>query len=116
MRAMLDLIKQNPVVVRDIGNILRSLGAGGIIDGCERPPDLNRQMGHSFQAWLRRYFPKKGYVFLDEYYFGSYEGKAFLEGGDKRLTAYANRHLGCKIARNRDMLAKVGKKYMAIIP
>lgn len=112
LRAMPNLIKKNPIVVRDIGNILRGLGAEGIIKGCERPPDLNRQMGHSFPNWLRVYFSPKGYRFLDESRFSSYDGKAFLNGGDKRLTAYANKYLGCKITRNRDMLAKINGTYV----
>lgn len=112
LRAMPNLIKQNPIVVGHIGDILTGLGTNGIIKGCERPPDLNRQMGHSFQSWLKRYFPSKGYKFLDEYHFGTYDGKAFLNAGDKRLTAYANKYLGCKITRNRDMLAKINGKYI----
>lgn len=111
LRAMPSLIKQNPVVVRDIGNILSSLGIEGIIKGCERPPDLNRQMGHSFQNWLKRKFQPMGYRFLDEYSFSSYDGKAFFAAGDKRITAYANDKLGCKISRGRDLLAKVNGKY-----
>ncbi len=112
LRAMPNLIRRNPVVVRDIGNILRDFGTEGIIKGCERPPDLNRQMGHSFSNWLRVYFSPKGYRFLDETRFSSYDGKAFWNGGDKRLTAYANTYLGCKITRNRDMLAKINGKYV----
>jgi hypothetical protein len=112
LRAKPDLIKLNPVVVADIGSMLRKLGAEGIIEGCERPPDLNRQMGHSFQSWLKRCFPTKGYKFLDEYSFGTYDGNCFLSGGDKRLTAYANRYLGCELPRNRDMLAKVKGRYI----
>lgn len=112
LRAMPSLIRSNPVVVRDIGNMLGNLGAKGIIEGCERPPDLNRQMGHSFQGWLRRHFPSKGYKFLDEYSFATYDGNCFLSRGDKRLTAYANKHLGCRISRNRDMLAKINGRYV----
>ena len=112
LRFMPDLIRLNPVVVRDIANILANLGVEGIINGCERPPDLNRQMGHSFQSWLKRYFPPKGYKFLDEYSFGTYDGNCFLSGGDKRLTAYANKYLGCRIPRNRDMLAKINGRYV----
>lgn len=111
LRAMPNLIKQNPVVVRDIGNILRKLGTKGIINGCERPPDLNRQMGHSFRNWLKRKFQPKGYRFLDEYTFSTYDGNAFLNCGDKKISAYANSHLGCNINRGRDLLAKVNGKY-----
>lgn len=111
LRYMPSLIRQNPVVVRDIGNILANLGEDGVIRGCERPPDLNRQMGHSFQSWLKRYFAPKGFKFLDEYRFGAYNGKAFLDAGDKRITAYANDKLGCDINRGRDLLVKINGKY-----
>ncbi len=112
LRAKPDLIRQNPVVVRDIGNMLRKLGAQGIIEGSERPPDLNRQMGHSFQSWLKRKFQTKGFKFLDEYNFGIYNDKAFLDAGDKGITAFANHYLGCKITRGRDLLAKVNGKFV----
>lgn len=112
LRTMPNLIKQNPVVVRDIGNILRNLGTEGIIKGCERPPDLNRQMGHSFQGWLKRKFQPIGYSFLDEDRFESYAGKAFLSASDKRITAFANERLGCHIGRGRDLLAKINGEYV----
>lgn len=112
LRFMPSLIQLNPIVVRNIANILANLGVEGIINGCERPPDLNRQMGHSFQSWLRRRFKPKGYAFVNERAFGYYDGNVFLDVGDKRISAYANANLGCDIKRGRDFLAKVKGEYV----
>jgi len=112
LRAMPELFEQNAKVVEQIGQILESLGPDGVIRGCERPPDLNRQMGPRFKNWLKKYFAPKGYSFLSEYSFSSSKGKAFLDVGDTAITRYANRNLGCKITRGRDFLVRVGNKFV----
>lgn len=112
LRAYPELLEKNHEVVEQIGQILASLGPEGVIKGCERPPDLNRQMGPRFKNWLRKHFTPIGYKFLSGYAFGSYQGKAFLDVGDTAITSYANNNLGCKITRGRDFLAKVGDKFI----
>ena len=111
LRANPKLLEQNPQVVEQISQILASLGPEDIIKGCERPPDLNRQMGPRFKNWLRKHFAPKGYSFLSEYAFSGFKGKAFLDAGDKAITRYANNNLGCNITRGRDFLARVGNKF-----
>jgi hypothetical protein len=112
LRAKPELLEQNPKVVEQIGQILASLGPDDVIKGCERPPDLNRQMGPRFKNWLKKYFAPKGYSFLSEYSFSSSKGKAFLDVGDAAITKYANKNLGCKITRGRDFLVRVGNKFV----
>ncbi len=112
LRANPELLEQNPKVVEQISHILASLGPEDIIKGCERPPDLNRQMGPRFKNWLRKHFTPRGYKFLSEYAFSNYQGEAFLNGGDTAITRYANNNLGCKITRGRDFLVKVKDKFV----
>lgn len=112
LRAYPKLLGQNRKVVEQIGQILASLGPEGAIKGCERPPDLNRQMGPRFKNWLRKHFTPRGYKFLSEYAFSNYPGKAFLDVGDTAITRYANENLGCKITRGRDFLVKVKDKFV----
>ncbi|MCK4368072.1 MAG: hypothetical protein KAV68_00140 [Dehalococcoidales bacterium] len=112
LRAYPKLLEQNPNVVEQIGQILVSLGPAGAIEGCERPPDLNRQMGQRFKNWLRRHFTPRGYKFLPEHVFSNYQGKAFLDAGDTAITKYANKNLGCQITRGRDFLFRVKDKFV----
>lgn len=107
-----ELIDQNPEVVGQIGHILLSLGDEGVIRGCERPPDLNRQIGPAFQNWLRSYFSQRGFAFLSELEFEKYQGKAFLDARNARVSRYANTKLGCQLTRGRDFLAKVRGKFV----
>lgn len=111
LRGKPELLYENVKLVEQIGQILASLGPDGVIRGCERPPDLNRQMGPRFKNWLRKYFTPKGYAFLPEYAFGNYRGKAFLNVGDAGITRYANENLGCQITRGRDFLVRVGNEF-----
>lgn len=112
LRERPDLLYQNPKVVGQITQVLFSLEAAGIIQGCERPPDLNRQMGPRFKNWLRNYFRPKGFAFLPEHPFDAYQGKAFLDASDTKISEYANKMLGCRINRGRDFLAKIGDRFV----
>ena len=112
LRVKPNLLYENPKVVAQIGQILSNLGPEGVISGCERPPDLNRQMGPRFKNWLRRHFQPRGFAFLPAYEFSNYQGKAFLDASDTKISEYANTNLGCQITRGRDLLAKVGDKFV----
>lgn len=112
MRKIPKLIDQNPLVVEQIGRILSSIGDIDVIKGCERPPDLNRQMGPIFQNWLKRYFRSRGFAFVPAGNFLTCKSKCFLDAGDTAISSYANTNLGCELTRGRDFLCKIGNKFI----
>jgi hypothetical protein len=111
-RKHVDLLEKNPKTVQQIGNALLELSVKEIINGCERPPDINRIMGPMFRNWLHQYFPGRGYPVLPEGNFESYPGPAFLDAANSAILHYVAEKLGYDFKRGRDFLARVGKDYV----
>jgi hypothetical protein len=119
LREYPELIDKNPGIVQQIGGELLKMDAEDIIRACERPPDINRQMGSAFRKWLKHYFSGKGYSFLSKKHdFLNHNGPAFLDAGDTVISQFVTTELalsleveGIDIERyfRRDCLAKVGK-------
>jgi len=68
-------IEESPKTVARICQNLRRIGLNGILDGLQKPPEFNRQMGPLFKLWLRKKYKftedkdafkrnKKGIIFL----------------------------------------------------
>jgi len=110
LREYPELIDKNPGIVQQIGGELLKMDAEDIIRACERPPDINRQMGSAFRKWLKDYFLGKGYSFLsNKDDFLNHNGPAFLDAGDTVISQFVTTELGLSMKRGRDCLAKVGK-------
>lgn len=104
------LITQNPLVFKMLGDIILSMDAEEVIKGCERPIDINRVMGQAFYNWLTRFFPARGIPILPEHQFERSQGKAFLEGRNAKILDYINRKIGIPLKRGRDFLYKSKNK------
>lgn len=108
------IIKLNPNVVETLSKILLDMGVNGIIRGMERPPDINRQLGHAFQQWLRRKFSDKSkFIFLKDLNYCPKDKICFFDGKDTAINKYVRTKLGIKagdISFRRDVLVRVKDK------
>jgi len=100
-------ILRNPVVVGVICRRLRDMGVEGVLDGLQKPKELNRQMGPMFSTWLQRQYPFSPNPDLFQ---ASLEAVVFLGGSGEMLRRFAN-NIGCGI-KQPDFLARVGGRYV----
>lgn len=101
-------LEYNPITVNRIARTIRSMGFDAMIEGIKEPKVFSRQIGPLFKKWL----PKIGYPILSEAEFETYQGIAFLQGGNGQLKDYANRTLDCDLVKGPDFLAKARNSYV----
>jgi len=61
------VIKRNPQVVRELADLLVSLGLNNILGGIERPKDINRTLGVAFKTWVNKKFTNPPFRVVDNY-------------------------------------------------
>mgnify|MGYP001065128895 FL=1 len=106
------LVKKNPLVFRELGEIILSMPVDDVIKGAERPIDINRVMGQAFYNWLRNYFPRRRIPILPRSRFIDYEDGAFFDGRNSDILGYVTQTLGRTLERGRDFLYRIGDKFV----
>jgi len=61
------VIKQNPQTVKELADLLISLGLNNILGGIERPKDINRMLGAAFKTWVNKKFTNPPFRVVDNY-------------------------------------------------
>jgi hypothetical protein len=98
----------NPKTVERIGNVLLGMGFEAIVANSIQPKETNRQIGPMF----RKSLPKLGYPMLSGSEFLAYDGIAILDGSDKALKTFANKHLKTRVEKGLDFVAKIFGTYI----
>jgi hypothetical protein len=102
-------IEKNPHTTKRIAERLYSLGFDKMITEASRPIETNRQIGVMFKSW----FLNLGYPCLNEsQILTATSGINVLKGSDKVLADFAGTHLGCKLDKGIDLVAKINKQYV----
>lgn len=106
------LLDKNPKLIRTIAKILLDMGFSDVVEGMERSPDINRQLGPAFRKWLKTYFSnKKGFSFGSDLV-NTDEGKiTFFDGADTAIESYIRTVLKVGFTElnfRRDLLVNVG--------
>lgn len=102
-------LRENPRTVSRIAKRLYSMDFDTLMYEASRPMETNRQLGHAFKKWL----PELGYRVVDEAEIKkSKRGILLLGGGDEKLKHFATSHLGCKLRKGIDLVAKKHSKYI----
>lgn len=118
MRQYKDAPKLNRKTVERISKRLLAMPVEDVIKLCRQPMVDNRRMGELFHNWLLKLpYPK-----LDEDSFLKLEAQAdlkgkkssvlMLDGSRKDFRDFANRHLGCGLEKELDILFKVKGQYI----
>ena len=107
-RADIAAIDRNPRTVRRIAETLRGMRREDIIEGLEKPKQINRMLGNLFRRFVIRLpFPK-----LQANEFITSEGISILTGGDAALKDFCNCTLGCNLPKGPDLVAKTPAGYV----
>lgn len=105
-----EAIDKNPETIKRICAELLKMDYNELKERLEAPKKASRRMGPMFRHWL-----KKNFTFWDFTEFEKNKTLAFLEGGDKKLKEYAEKHLKCKfgdLTKGLDFVATYKNKYM----
>ncbi|OHA46467.1 MAG: hypothetical protein A3A80_04265 [Candidatus Terrybacteria bacterium RIFCSPLOWO2_01_FULL_44_24] len=98
----------NPKTTNRIGKKLFKLGLRGVLDGASKPKIPSRQFGQTF----RKYLLTLGYPILAEPQFITFNGKAFLDGGDATLKKFARKNLKYNRNKGLDLIFKTKNKFV----
>jgi hypothetical protein len=101
-------LELNPKTTDRIGSLLLNMGFEAIIANSVEAKETNRQIGPMFQKSMSRL----GYSVLLEDEFMKYDGIAVLQGSDKSLKNFANKHLKTNVEKGLDLIVKVFDKYI----
>ena len=61
------VIKRNPQILKELADLLVSLGLNNILRGVERPKDINRTLGAAFKTWVSKKFTTPPFKVVDNY-------------------------------------------------
>lgn len=119
------ILAKNPRLLEELVSMIKGLGAEGIIEGVERPKDINRMLGHSFKSWVKRKFttsPFKVVSNLDELSNCSHINICIYVGSDVEISEFAVNTLLSTQSVNeseryrdlfrRDILVRVRNRYI----
>jgi len=102
-------LEYNPQTAKRIAMQIRAMGFEAMIKGIREPKVVTKKFGQLFKRWIQ----KIGYPILAETEFEAYDkGIVFLQGGDAKLSDFANRRLGCDLDKGIDFLVKAGEIYL----
>ena len=113
------VIKHNPQIIKELANLLSSLGLDNIIKGVERPKDINRTLGAAFKAWVNKEFNKPPFKVVKDYNKlpKCPDNKICVYAGpDEKIASFIKTHLKLREPNekffDRDVLVKVKNLYV----
>jgi hypothetical protein len=102
-------IDENPKTIERIAERLRTLGFEKMMQEASRPKETNRQLGNAFKKWLLTL----AYDVVDETTFLKVSNRTMiLAGGDRALSSFAQKKLGCKLRKGIDFVIKKNNRYV----
>lgn len=113
------VIKRNPMVIKELADLIISLGLNNIIRGVERPKDINRTLGTTFKNWVRRKFTKAPFKIVNDYILLLNCGNdeiCIYAGRDEQIAEFIRRYLDLKEPEDgffdRDIIVNVKNFYI----
>lgn len=103
-RADMRAIQRNPKTTQRIVTTLKQMGFKKIIVGANKAKSESRKFGQSFRKWIRQEWGPS--VHADESTFLKAKGIAFLDGGDKKLKAFAKKYFKYRHTKGLDFVAR----------
>ena len=113
------VIERNPQIVKELADLLVSLGLNNILRGVERPKDINRTLGMAFKTWVNKKFTKTPFRVVNDYTLllaCPNNEICIYAGPDEKIAEFIKLHLGLKEPAERffcrDIVAKVKGLYV----
>ena len=113
------VIKRNPGIIKELADLVMSLGLDNIVRGVERPKDINRTLGAAFKLWVQKRFSKPPFkIVQDCSYLLKCESNeiCIYVGPDEQIAYFIKSYLNLKEPEkgffDRDIIAKVKDHYI----
>jgi len=113
------VIKRNPQIIKELADLLVSLGLNNIIRGVERPKDINRTLGVAFKAWVNKKFRETPFKVVDNHNLllkCSNNEICIYVGPDEKIAEFIKFYLRLKEPEDRffdrDIIVKVKNLYI----
>lgn len=114
------IMELNPMIAKELANLVASIGLDNIIRGVERPKDINRTLGTAFKNWLRRKFVSSPFRVVNqckELPQSQCEGSICIyTGPDEEIGEFVKHYLKLEEPRegfyNRDLIVRIGNTYI----
>ena len=103
-------IERNPATVNRLSGRLYEMGLGAIHERSSEPKETNRRMGQLFRQWLRK--GVLGVRLLDVDAMLSTTEDAILDGSDRQLRRFAEKHTGYSRNKGLDFVGRFNGRYI----
>lgn len=118
-RQRYSVIKRNPRIIKELADLLVSIGLNNILRGVERPKDINRTLGVAFKTWVNKKFTNPLFRVVNEYTLlptCSNNEICIYAGPDEKIAEFIKLYLRLKEPSerffDRDIIAKVKDLYV----
>lgn len=105
-------IQRNPETVNRICGRVRELGLDKLWEKCTEPKETNRKMGPLFSRWIASGVLGTIPTVDEKTFINSNSGLQILDGTDKSLQEFAEKHLGYTRNKGLDLVAKKDNTYI----
>ena len=103
-------VDRNPATVQRLCGRLYEMGLKNIFLECSEPKETNRQIGPMFKRWLAK--KTLGVDLLNSDEFEATAKNSILDGSDKELMVFAQKHLRYKRDKGLDFVARFNGQYV----
>lgn len=111
IRKKRELIKNNPVTIKRIGETITSMDWDSLLKEIHKPKSASRQMGNSFRKWVKDRYK---FISYNDFKYHKGEDLVFLDGSDSKLKEYVTEELNIELSDTKkglDVLFRKGQRF-----